>query len=257
MKIPRKKTTKKTATARRTMKQRAQAIVDDTSDFYDDHTKRAVKDALDGGDRADIAEMVRRAESGEQIAFIAKDDADDLRTRAEAIINSPQQSKANRTFVRVALEQNFSNLADIVTHAERGEVLAAIKSSPASATTASAGDTGHDDRQAAWKAMREQPRTFTYDDSSRMYEEDFYVDLLNNEERIKGLVSDVILKDDHKRALALLTLLHAAASFEHVDDRRALCISAARACMDDVTDVWGALGAALIQRAATDKPENE
>lgn len=179
------------------------------------------------------------------------------RERAEQIINSTEYSQESRTFIRGALEQNLSNLALLCETVENGdgivERVAAMlddeqktnATAPPEAEAANGGD------------EREQPHTFTIADCSRMYDEDHYAELLNSPPRIKGLIGDVRNGNDHAQIVAVLTLVHAAASFENIDDRRELCIQVARACMDDVTDVWGALGAVLIKRAATDRAEDE
>ncbi|HLL73588.1 MAG TPA: hypothetical protein VK363_19275 [Pyrinomonadaceae bacterium] len=185
MTLKKKTTTRKGSAKRSKLTERAERIINN-SDAFTDSTRAAVKHALDTN-ADDLAELVRRAESGEEIVNITRDDA-------------------------------------------RGDA-----------------------KHAAWQAERERTRTYSYEDSSRMYEEDNYAELLNSSERIAGLVAELLTHGEDNEAVALLTLVHAAASFENSDDRRHFCISVARACMDDVADVWGALGARLVKRAATDQ----
>jgi hypothetical protein len=162
-----------------------------------------------------------------------------LRERAEWIIHSTDYSDDTRNAIKARFDAVFDinddTLAELVRRAESGEEI-----------------TGTSEARETW---REKALTYDYKDCSLIYEEEHYTDLLNNRERIKGLIGEVLIHGDHDQVVALLTLIHAAASFEKQDDRRHLCIQVARICMDDVTDVWAALGAALVKRAAIDKKE--
>ncbi|HEY1403988.1 MAG TPA: hypothetical protein VGB05_07685 [Pyrinomonadaceae bacterium] len=250
---PRKGSAKTAATRRASVRQRAEQIIN--SDTYSNDTRRAIRNALEDKDD-NLAEFVRRAESGEEVFDITRDVT--LRDRAERIINSPTQSKTNRTLVEIALRENFDKLVDFIAIAESGAEILDAATTPNQSVApppASTEDAGREAERAATKARRAQTRTYSYEDCSRMYHEEHYTDLLNNRERIKGLVEEMLTHGDEGQAVAFLTIVHAASSFENVDDRRELCIQVARACMDDVTDVWGALGATLIRRAATNKQE--
>lgn len=124
-KITKKATTKATrkgSAKKSKLTERAEHIIN--SGVYSNDTRVAIKNALTYKDD-DLAELVRRAEQGEDILDCTEEAA--VRRRAERIINSTEQSKTNRALVEIALEQNFDNLADFVAAAERGEILDAIK----------------------------------------------------------------------------------------------------------------------------------
>jgi hypothetical protein len=64
-----KGSTKKQSSKRRTVKDRARAIVSDAQG-YDEETRHAIKNSLDEND-SNLAELVRRAESGETILDVS------------------------------------------------------------------------------------------------------------------------------------------------------------------------------------------
>lgn len=49
--------------------------------------------------------------------------------------------------------------------------------------------------------------------------------------------------------VAFLTLLHAAVSFESINDRHSFCIKFTEACLPDINGVWAVVGKAIAARA--------
>jgi len=86
---PRRGSAKKAATRRATVQQRAEFIINEDADFYSSDTREAIKAALDSNDE-NLAELVRRAESGEEIIDITKADTDESGT--EKAVSDPVNS---------------------------------------------------------------------------------------------------------------------------------------------------------------------